>query len=380
MDSKQNKSPDPRQRSQTNAAQRAADQSGRAAPADRSTQRQRPAAASGQRRPAASKSANRGQKQPSTADRKTKQSAARTQRAARQAESAQRRERRTQKKKAPRRPAPKVVYTPPKPFSRNRMLLHLATAVAVVLALTFGMSIFFKVQTVTVSGMDKYTPWDVMEASGIQQGDNLLTFGETRAVARIRANLPYVDSVRIGIKLPDTVNIEIKELDVLYSVRDQSNHWWLITAGGRVVEQADNATAGQYTQILGVQLSLPLANEQAEALEAVAAPTQGDDGIPGVTVPMTVSAKSRLDAALSILQYLEDNGVIGQVASVDVSDITQIELWYGQQYQVRLGDTTQLSYKISCMKAAIAELDVYDAGILDISFTIWPDQVGYTAF
>ena len=37
-----------------------------------------------------------------------------------------------------------IQYTPAKPFNRTRFLLHLATVVAVVLAVLLGMSIFFK--------------------------------------------------------------------------------------------------------------------------------------------------------------------------------------------------------------------------------------------
>lgn len=279
------------------------------------------------------------------------------------------------------RPAPQIVYTQPKPFSRNRLLLRLATTVAVVLALTFGISIFFKVSTITVSGTEKYTAWDVREASGIQEGENLLTFGKGRARVRILAELPYVKDVRIGIKLPDTVNIVITELDVVYAIRDQSGSWWLITSDGNVVEQTDSATAGQYTQILGIQLSLPRAGEQAVAMEPVSAPSSTEDS--AVTVPVTARASEQLSAALSILQYLEENGIIGEMASVDVTDLSQIELWYGQRYQVKLGDTTQLSRKIRYLNAAINGengLSDFQSGVLDISFTIWPEGVGYTPF
>ena len=60
---------------------------------------------------------------------------------------------------------PEVVYTPPKPFNSAAFLLRLATAVAVVLAVVFAVSIFFRVQTVNVSGTEKYTPWDILQAS-----------------------------------------------------------------------------------------------------------------------------------------------------------------------------------------------------------------------
>lgn len=274
------------------------------------------------------------------------------------------------------RPTPDVVYTPAKPFSRSRLLLQLVTVVAVVLALTFGMSIFFKVEHVMVYGAEKYDAWTIKNESGIQEGDNLLGFGEIQAVGKIQAALPYVKNVRIGIKLPDTVNIIIEELDVAYAVQDGADRWWLITADGKVLEETTVEMAESYTQILGVRIADPVANQQAYAWEYQADSTD-PTAEPAV---ITVSAQERLNTALSILQYLEDNSVMGLVATVDVEDLADIELWYGQQYQVRLGDSSQLSYKVRCMCEAVAQLKDYDTGLLDISFMLIQDQVIYEPF
>ncbi len=282
-------------------------------------------------------------------------------------------------------PRPDVVYTPATPFNRNRLLLQLATVVAVVLAMTFGMSIFFKVENVTVSGAEKYDAWTVMQASGIQKGDNLLSFGKAKACGRITTALPYVESVRIGIKLPDTVNIEISELDVVYAAKDGADNWWLITSEGKVIEQVDSATAGEYTAVVGVQLDAPSVGATALALEPQPEtdPTAETTEAPLFTVPVTVTAKDRLNTALTILQCLEDNSIIGAAASVNVTDLGNIELWYGQQYQVMLGDNTDLTYKIRCMNSAINGengLKEYDSGILDISFRLKEDQIVYKSF
>lgn len=279
---------------------------------------------------------------------------------------------------------PRVVYTPPKPFSRSDLLLRLTTVVAVVLALTFGLSIFFKVKNITVSGAVKYDPWTVKEASGIEIGDNLLSFGESKASAKIKIALPYVDKVRIGIKLPDTVNIEIKEFDVLYSVRDAAGLWWLITSDGLVVDKADSAAAGERTQLLGVRLASPAVGQQAVAQEEAVPPsTEGTDP---TTVPSVERASDRLAAALQIARHLESFGILGDVASVNVEDLGDLELWYGTRFQVKLGDTGRLEYKIKCMNAAINGTDPnntlkeYDSGLLDISFTIKEDQLIYQTF
>ena len=283
-----------------------------------------------------------------------------------------------------RRPAPKpaksadsqIVYTQPKPFNRNRFLLHLATVVAVVLALVLGMAIFFKVDEnkITVSGVDKYTAWEIREASGIRGGENLLTISEPRISGRIRTLLPYVDKVRVGIKLPDTVNIEIVELDVVYAIEANGGDWWLMDANGKIVEKTDSSAAKGYTRILGVQLESPSVGSQAVAVELE--PSGTDETTP--TVPVTVRGSERLNTVLTILQYLEEFGVIGQAASLDVSNMGKIELWYGNSYQVNLGDTTQLGRKVESMKKAIDQEKNFLSGRLDVSFTTWPDQVAYS--
>lgn len=282
----------------------------------------------------------------------------------------------TERRRQPRkRNTPQVVYTPAQPFDRGRLLLQLVTVVAVVLALTFGMSIFFKVEVVMVSGNEKYDAYTVWQASGIQEGDNLLSFGKARAGGQIKAKLPYVNTVRIGIKLPNTVNIVIEEWDVLYCVKDNSGLWWLITSEGDVIDQVDSATAGEYTRIVGITLDSPTVGGSARAVEPLPQTNEA-----GELIPITVLASEQLSTALTIVQYLESESIIGEVTSVDVTDLGDIELWYGQQYQVRLGDTTQLGYKITCMNQAVKQLADYESGEIDVSFTIIKDQPMYTRF
>ncbi len=271
-----------------------------------------------------------------------------------------------------------VVYLPPKPFNRRRFLLRLATATAVVVALLLGLSVFFKVDNskVVVSGNDKYTAWDVWQASGIKGGDNLLTFSRARAAAKIRSALPYVEDIRVGIKLPDTVILEVVEVEVPYAVKAQDDSWWLISSGGKIIEKAADGAQSGYTKILGVQLDDPRSGEQAAALE----PVQNQTDPEGNTVPVTVTQAQRLKTALNIVDYMEQNGIIGKATTVDVNDLSDIQVMYGQRYQVKLGNEMQLSYKISCMKHVIDKMDEYQSGVLDISFTTWPDKVGFTPF
>lgn len=281
--------------------------------------------------------------------------------------------------------APKVVYTQPRPFDARRLLLQLGIVTAVVLAVMLGLSVFFKVDKVVVYGNKAYSAWTVQEASGIESGERLLSINNARASGKIKMALPYVDQVRIGINLPDTVNIYITEYDVVYSVQSQNDTWWLMTSDGRVVEQTDGGTAGNYTKVLGVKLDTPVPGEDAKAYEqpinqSTATDAAQDTSAETETPTTVVTAASQLSAALTILDALEVNDLVGTAASVDVTNISDIELWYGTQYKIRLGDVSQMDYKITCVRQSVAQLGEYETGILDVSFTTWADGPFYTPF
>ena len=261
----------------------------------------------------------------------------------------------------------------------------LSVTAAAVLAGIMCLSIFFRVKTITVSGANAYSAWAIREASGVEEGDYLLTFSKSRACAKIKAELPYVDTVRIGIKLPDTVNIVIEEIDVVYSIQDSDGIWWLITSEGKIMEQSDAAGASEYTKVLGVTLYNPEPEKQAVAFQNLpetpeTTQAQLPEGETQLPTPVVVTEQQKLDAALNILQALELNEVVGEAASVDVSSLDDVMLWYGSQYEVLLGNTADMEYKIACMNDVILQMSDYQSGILDISFTTWPDKVTYTPF
>lgn len=290
-------------------------------------------------------------------------------------------ERQEEAKKSAKRP--NVTYTDPAPFNLKRLLLQLAVVVAVVLAIVMGLSVFFRVEKVVVYGNNAYSAWTIQEASGIENGQNLLTFGSVRACGKIRTNLPYVDTVRIGIKLPDTVNIYIKEFDVVYAIASPGGEWWLMTSGGKITDKIDAGTANSYTKVLGVEVESPAVGADAKAVEELIPVTQettAEGEIVSTEPVFTITGADRLKAALMILDALELNDIVGEASSVNVASLNNLELMYGTRYQVKLGDSANMEYKIASMKQAVAQLNEYQTGILDCSFTTWTDRPGYTPY
>ena len=99
--------------------------------------------------------------------------------------------------------------------------------------------------------------------------------------------------------------------------------------------------------------------------------------IAGAGIAMLLQSREKAEA---LAEQLAANNLKDKIASIQVEDLTQLEFWYTQQYQVKLGDGSNLAYKVNAAAMAIRQLASYESGVLDASFTTWPDQVGYTPF
>ena len=271
----------------------------------------------------------------------------------------------------PREEIPQVVYTPPKHMKRGRFLWKLVSMAAVVAAVFLGLSVFFRVDTITVAGADKYSPWMIRQASGINTGDALLSIGEARVASRIRMELPYVDDIKVGVRLPGTVEIQVTELQVTYSIEDENGAWWLISSSGRAVEQVTLEKALGYTRVDGLVIRTPQPGENVQAL-----PGQIIDPGEGTAVQMDqTDADAQLAALISIMTGLEENRIIGQITRIDVTDATELKLEYPQLLTIRLGDADRLDYKLRYLAAAVEKLEENQSGELDLTLEYTEDAV-----
>ncbi len=225
---------------------------------------------------------------------------------------------------------------------------------AITAAVILSMVIFFKVKTVEVTGMEHYTQEQIIEASGIAQGDNLLTLSKATVASRIRAELPYVSEVQVKRSLPNRVILAVKEFDVSYTVTDSAGNPWLMTAGGMLLEQVDDRTAAGHVTITGFTLENP-----APGTRLTIHADEGNES----------AAKVQEETVCSLMTLLEASEFGNQVVSVDVPLSFDLSFWYQDQYHVLLGTAEDLEYKLQYFEEVIRQLDSYETGEIDLSFT-----------
>lgn len=222
--------------------------------------------------------------------------------------------------------------------------LRLLTMLVIVAVFIFGVAIFFKVRTVEITGNSLYTPDEIIQASGIETGDNLMTLSKAAAAGKIMAVLPYIEEVRIGKSLPDTVVIDVKESDASFAVTGDDGSTWLVNASCKVLGQAP-PSAADYPTLVGITATAPVAGQPLQCEQA--------DG---------------LEAAKILLEQLENTDFISQIVEINVEKPYDISMLYSDRYEILLGGTDEMAYKIQYLPAALAQLDETKTGVLDLTF------------
>ena len=240
------------------------------------------------------------------------------------------------------------------------------TMLAVVAVILLSMVLFFKVKHIyveitpstdengEVSEHTYYTLEEISEASGIHIDDNLLSLSKAEVASRIHAALPYVNEIQIKKKLPGSVIITVSEFSVTYGIEDADGQWWLISRDGRVLEPVDAQSVKSHLTVIGMRIQPP---QLGDYIKPVAA--EGAD---------MAELSAKRSGAVEVLEALEASPSAKQIRSVDVSTSYDIVLWYGTQYEIKLGNVENLEYKLQCLQAVLAELGRDRSGTIDITF------------
>ncbi len=241
-----------------------------------------------------------------------------------------------QKRKAKRRsgkPVNKGVYR------------RLAIMLGVVLAVVLSMVIFFRVEHIQVQGNRYYSAEEIEAACGVATGDNLLILSRGEIAANIRENLQYIDGVKVTRQLPNTVIVTVTEQEPNYVVCDEAGECYLITAKGIAVRAVSQQEAKAYTLVKDMTVKPPVMGEKVECV-----------GI-------------QFSLLTTVLQELEAAELVREISSVSLLSSTQISLWYGDRFEVTLGNTARLDYKLEYLKAVIAAEESYVTGTIDLRLT-----------
>ena len=213
--------------------------------------------------------------------------------------------------------------------------LILLVAVGVVLSLT----VLFPIQEIRVTGSEKYTEKQVVEACGILPGDNLFMASQTKCQKRLRQQLPYVESVKLEKELTGILTIAVADAQE-YAAIALKGDYYIISPGGTVLDRRSKApkklvtvTVGDCDLSVGEQAVFP-SEKTGELLE-------------------------------QLLALAEQNALA--INSIDISDELSITIKVEGRFSVNLGTTNYLENKIKHLKGMIKAIAPEKTGSINLS-------------
>lgn len=196
-------------------------------------------------------------------------------------------------------------------------IFFLVAVVGIILSLT----VFFNVKEVTVTGNSIYTNNDIILASGIKTGDNLVRLGSSKVEKKIVSSLPYVDTATVTKKFPDKVEIEVTPSVEFANIKYESGYL-LISGSGKILSYSAAPKSG-YPVIIGCE------NENFD---------------PGK--PVTIADEENEKAFYSLIETMIAEDVTEKITEIDISDRYNISIVYDDRIRVELGSLNDLSYKL----------------------------------
>lgn len=234
---------------------------------------------------------------------------------------------------------------------RFRGLYSLLSVLLVAAAVIGASVVFFRVNEVTVEGNSRYTDQEVVEASGIRTGDNLVGLSKSEIAGKIRTGLPYVESVSVHRKFPDGVELTVRERLAVASVTSSSGRW-LISSQGKLLEQHSGQ---RVVEIRGFGAISPYAGGSLQVREEDSA---------------------TLSYVLELLTALEKRELLSKCTVLDCTSDTYLTLNY-DIYVLKLPRGCDYDYKLRLLLNALGHENMPQGVPGTFDFTIDEKSVNF---
>lgn len=239
-------------------------------------------------------------------------------------------------------------YRHPRRRRRRRRSLpgRIGMALLVIGVLAVGISVFFRVSQVEISGAVRYNREEIMEAAALDYGNHLLLINVGAMERRLWSNLPYVDSAAIRRRFPNVVEIVISESIPLAALATDMGYL-ILDRQGKVLELAERLPDENLIRLAGFDVPiLPRAGEIVSF---------GDTG------------RESLAYLQDILAQLLERGIAEGMQEIDMTRSDNPQLVYEGRFTINLGPNRDLPHKMQMLAGIIDSLSDYERGFIDLT-------------
>lgn len=241
----------------------------------------------------------------------------------------------------------------------NSMYYGVIGLVVVITFLILSTTVFFKINTVIITGSSVYTSDEIIAASGIKGGDNLIRTNMDKCAEKIEQQLIYIEKAELIRSFPSTVEIKITPCKETASAEYEEG-FCLLSASGKILDMSAEpypdtvviygARLPEKTEEIWEETSASSSAEQTEtdsSTDTSADKTEESDAapLPDIGGRFVCADENRTEIFYRLMD-ISQNAFEGKADSFDMSDHFNISCIYDGRITIELGSVSELDYKL----------------------------------
>ena len=219
--------------------------------------------------------------------------------------------------------------------SRWNNLYGLAVVLIVLtVGITISYTFLFNLNEIRVSGeSDMYSAEEIVNAAGIEKGDNLLRLDTEESEKKILDKLLYVETAKVSKKFPSSVEIKVTRCIPAYNVfYNDGSSVLLVSKKGKILENSSasdisNGLPSIYGYEPSVQISGKLISTENE------------------------QKKEAFDELVACLGTKGDS----DITAVDMTDEFSVKVTYKNGMIFRMGGCSDIEYKLNLAESVMQD-------------------------
>ena len=210
-----------------------------------------------------------------------------------------------------------------------------------------AVNFFFQISSITVIGLDRYSPDAVIEVSAIEIGDNMLRLDTDQIISDILEAFPYIATVRVQRRLPPRIELIVTQHQPELVLVD-SGQTALITMQGILLERGNLTPPEGLPVVRGLSLA---GFEPGQTIGGADNPENHE---------RLVMLRYLFAAAYSVDFF--------PITHVNVEDRLNMRIVHEERLILELGSEADLEYKLTFLRHVIENsIGPYVQARLDIS-------------
>lgn len=220
---------------------------------------------------------------------------------------------------------------------RIKIFIGFLVVALLITCAVLSLTVLFPIDSITVTGSEKYTAEEILSAASIKKGDNLFTAkADAGAMAK---KLPYVQSVQTVRKLPGSLTLKVKDA-AEYACYKADGKYFTVSRSQHVLNRCDEPPENMLLILAG--------NVSCKVGEDV---QYGDNKAGGLIEQIEKSAE---EYSLTLNR-------------IDITDELAISVKTEGRFVVNFGTSNGLDGKFAHLASMIKNIDAQKTGTVNLS-------------